>query len=216
MHRRPASASPPSPRRGPHRGPVRVATLSLAAATLACGIGCTGSLNQSTGVRGADLPDLDPDRSIASLVVVEADPDTEWTPRDPGRETWPVVVVAVPRGQVEVNPTPFFRDRLMPGRDAPSRSLPTPEQAVSVVTDDGRVTRSAMLDPIRSAWSLVESPVGLVIRPPWQVLIQPTRPVEMLPPRGDAPVGLRRLDSEAPDRIERLDETEGLDGIESP
>ena len=210
MHRRPASASAPSPRRGPHpgsnresnlgsnrgsrRGPVRAAILSLAAAGLACGSGCTGSLNRSTGVLGAELPDLDPDRSTAHLVVVEAEPVDEWMPVEIDRTTWPTVAIAAPRGQVEVNPRPLFRDRLMPGRDAPSRSLPTPEQAVSVATDDGRVALSAMLDPLRSAWSLVESPVGLVVRPPWQVLNEPTRPVELLPPRGEAPVGVRRIE----------------------
>lgn len=156
-------------------------------------IGCTGGLNQSTGVLGADLPDLAPIESSSAADVLPADADDRWAPTPVDRRTWPTIVVSAPRGQVDVNPTPAFELRPMPGRDAPSLRLPTPEQAVSVETDDERVAVAALLDPLRSAWSLVESPVGLVVRPPWQVVREPSGLVEMLPPRGDAPTGIREV-----------------------
>lgn len=188
-----------------------LAGLALAVAIPLAGGACTGQLNQATGVRGADLPDLSPEPPALPEMMVDLDSailpqdlpqdlrDGRWTPMPIDRTGWPTVVVLVPRGQVEVNPTPQFRDRLMPGRDSSSRSLPTPGQAVSTCTDDGRVALSGVADPFRSAWSLVESPVGLVVHPPWQVVIEPSGPVEMLPPRGDAPLGVRRIEMPDPD-----------------
>ena len=176
-----------------HRStPSLVPILALAGSPLAM-VGCTGALNQSTGVLGADLPDLAPIESIPEADHLAADADRRWMPRRVDRRTWATVVVSAPRGQVEVNPTPVFEVRPMPGRDAPGRNLPTPEQAVSAETDDGRVAVAAALDPLRSAWSLVESPVGLVVRPPWQLVRDPSGPAEMLPPRGDAPTGIREV-----------------------
>jgi hypothetical protein len=174
-------------------GPIGLSGAAAAAAVLT-GSACTGSLNTAVGPFGVDLPDLAAATATTRGDVPLLPSDAPWTPVPFDRTTWPTVVVSAPRGQVEVNPTPAFEIDPMPGREIPVGPRPSPEKAVSVETDGGRVTTAALLDPLRSAWSLIESPVGLVIRPPWQVRIEPIVPIEMLPPRGDRPIGIRRLD----------------------
>ena len=82
-------------------------------------------------------------------------------------------VIAAPRGQVETNPTPDFTPTVMAGRDVDSAAMPTAETAVIVASDGGRVALDGLADPFRAAWSLIESPYGLVVRPPWSVVLGP-------------------------------------------
>lgn len=135
-------------------------------------VACTGRLNEATGPMGASLPDLSPTvPPTASTMTPEV--DASWRPGVVDRSQWTVVEIAAPRGQVETNPTPAFEVAVMPGRGAPSDAMPTAGSAVSVAEDGGRVALQGIADPFRSAWSLIESPYGLVVRPPWARVVGP-------------------------------------------
>ncbi len=152
----------------PHRC---LAALSggLALAALAA---CTGDLNRNVGPLGTTLPDLDP--SPPRLAAEEAPgQDDSWRFNEVDRGSWEVLVIAAPRGQVETNPAPDFTPPVMVGRGVSSEAMPTAETAVIVTSDGGRVALSGLADPFRAAWSLIESPYGLVVRPPWSVVIAP-------------------------------------------
>ena len=134
---------------------------------------CTGDLNRNVGPLGASLPDLEP----SSTQVAEGAStgrDEAWRFDEIDRATWDVVVIAAPRGQVETNPAPDFTPAVMVGRGVSSEAMPTAETAVIVTSDGGRVALSGLADPFRAAWSLIESPYGLVVRPPWSVVIAPS------------------------------------------
>lgn len=152
----------PLPRRAVWLGGLTVATLAA----------CTGDLNRSVGPLGASLPDLDP-KAAPVAEGASAERRGDWRFDQIDRADWEVVVIAAPRGQVETNPAPDFTPPVMVGRGVPSEAMPTAETAVIVTSDGGRVALSGLADPFRAAWSLIESPYGLVVRPPWSVVIAP-------------------------------------------
>lgn len=163
---------------------------ALAIATLAA---CTGELNRNVGPLGASLPDLEPTTTPVAEGGLTAR-DESWRFSTIDRASWEVLVIAAPRGQVETNPAPDFTPEVMVGRGASSEAMPTAESAVIVTSDDGRVALAGLADPFRAAWSLIESPYGLVVRPPWSVVIAPSPGAyEVLPhtvgpiETGDAP-----------------------------
>ena len=121
---------------------------------------------------GASLPDLSP-TVPPTAATSPPEVDASWRPSVVDRSQWTIVEIAAPRGQVETNPTPAFEVVVMPGRGVPSDAVPTAGSAVSVSEDGGRVALEGVADPFRSAWSLIESPYGLVVRPPWARVIGP-------------------------------------------
>jgi hypothetical protein len=153
----------------------RTPLLALASASLSfAGLSaCTGELNRGTGPLGATLPDLEPTTARATDVNL-AEQDESWQFSEIDRASWEVVVIAAPRGQVETNPSPDFTPAVMVGRGVDSRAMPTAASAVIVSSDGGRVALEGLADPFRAAWSLIESPYGLIVRPPWSTVIAPT------------------------------------------
>jgi hypothetical protein len=144
----------------------------LAGGLIAALAACTGQLNRGTGPLGTTLPDLEaPTANVADGSPSES---TEgWRFSEVDRGSWELVVIAAPRGQVETNPTPDFTPTVMAGRDVDSAAMPTAETAVIVASDGGRVALDGLADPFRAAWSLIESPYGLVVRPPWSAVLGP-------------------------------------------
>lgn len=162
---------------------LRVSAL-LAVASLAA---CTGNLNRGVGPMGATLPDLAaPATSVAE--GIPAEPDETWQFTEVDRGSWEILVIAAPRGQVETNPAPGFTPRVMPGRGVESRAMPTAESAVLVSSDGGRVALDGLADPFRAAWSLIESPYGLVVRPPWSAVVSPSPASYEVLPHTVAPI----------------------------
>lgn len=122
---------------------------------------------------GASLPDLE----SQTVMVADGSPSErqdDWRFDEIDRESWEVLVIAVPRGQVETNPSPDFTPTVMAGRGVDSRAMPTARTAVIVSSDDGRVALEGLADPFRAAWSLIESPYGLIVRPPWSTVLAPS------------------------------------------
>lgn len=151
-------------------------------ATVACIAlpGCTGDLNRGTGPMGASLPDLSPEFTEADPgTPSERDPEWAWSTID--RRGWETVVIAAPRGQVETNPTPDFTPAVMAGREVDADTYPTAASAVVVKVDGNREAALGAADPLRAAWSLIESPYGLVVRPPWSRVVEPGPTFAILP-----------------------------------
>jgi hypothetical protein len=167
--------------------------LAIAGATLLAGA-CTGDLNRGIEPQGEVLPDLQPRAGSSSSDPLATVPG-EWRPVPVDRGTWPLLVLEVPDGQVEVNPTSLWSVAVMPGRPVPAGAMPTAESATEVVGDGGPLLADAVADPFRSAAALVLSPIGLVIRPPWAIEREPRTTFELRrssPPSPDLPRFLPR------------------------
>lgn len=167
-----------------------------AAVALASLAACTGDLNRSVGPLGASLPDLDA-ATVPATAGTPSEREAAWRFGEVDRGSWEVLVIAAPRGQVETNPAPDFTPEVMVGRGVSSESMPTAETATIVASDGGRVALEGLADPFRAAWSLIESPYGLVVRPPWSVAIAPTASAYEVLPHTVAPAPAAAA-SEAP------------------
>ena len=136
--------------------------------------GLTGCLEQTNDLLGtASLPAVDPaitpapwtDSTEPSLPNDEAaDP---WS-----RAEWTPVRIAVPMASTIHEPT--YVDSPLPargdttaGRLTSPTDFPTSESALVVDTDQGEVILAALWSPFAAALDLVESPVRMILMPPW-------------------------------------------------
>jgi hypothetical protein len=170
-----ASAAPPSRRRIRPHGRIGPAAVGVAAVLALAA--CTGSMNTAIGPLDVDLPDLQP--LPADGHPLPPSP-TEWRLAAADRDAGRPIVILLPTAEVEVNPTGLPPVTPMPGRGDASR-MPTAETAAVVSTSSWVDFREGLAWPLRSAGSLAFSPIGVFLRPPWVVQLQPDETFDRLP-----------------------------------
>lgn len=154
--------------------PDLVASRSLGcAATLLALVAC-GTQNSSDTLIGAGeepLPALvaNPPSSIPAQALPSVD--------GLDRRNWPVTAVAVPRGQVEVQPSYSENLYLASGVARDGGAYPTAATALDGRSDGVSVLAEAGAQPFWSAgWVMAGGPIRMAIgEPPWSVQRNPTR-----------------------------------------
>ena len=139
---------------------------------LLAAVGC-GTQNSTNTLIGADeepLPALA--SNPPSSIPAEATPSIEGL----DRRNWPVTPVAVPRGQVQVQPSYSENLNLATGSARDGGAYPTASTALDGRSDGVSVLAEAGAQPVWSAgWVMVGGPIRMAIgEPPWSVQRNPT------------------------------------------
>ena len=150
---------------------ARLGTVAGAAGLIAA-IGC-GTQNSTNTLAGADeapLPALA--AQPPSSIPAEAMPSVEGL----DRRNWPITTVAVPRGQVQVQPSYSENLNLATGSARDGGAYPTASTALEGRSDGVSVLAEAGAQPFWSAgWVMVGGPIRMAIgEPPWSVQRNPT------------------------------------------
>lgn len=142
---------------------------SLAVAALAA-CGTQNSTNTLIGAGDEPLPALV--ANPPSSIPAEAAPSVDGL----DRRNWPVTAVAVPRGQVEVQPSYSENLNLASGAARDSGGYPTAATALDGRSDGLSMLAEAGAQPFWSAgWVMVGGPIRMAIgEPPWTVQRNPT------------------------------------------
>jgi hypothetical protein len=137
-------------------------------AVAACGT--QNSTNTLTGAGDEPLPALV--ANPPSSIPAEAAPSVDGL----DRRNWPVTAVAVPRGQVEVQPSYSENLSLASGPTRDDGAYPTAATALDGRSDGLSVLAEAGAQPFWSAgWVMVGGPIRMAIgQPPWTVQQNPT------------------------------------------
>ncbi|MDA0214234.1 MAG: hypothetical protein O2875_02600 [Planctomycetota bacterium] len=122
-------------------------------------VGCTGNLNQVDGVMGT-TPD-----SIPALVANP--PSSIYQIEEPSlqgldRRNWEVVKVAVPRGQVEVQPTYAENLNLATGVARDNGTYPTIKTALQGNSTSDSIVFEGIIEPFWPVALFVAAPVRMV------------------------------------------------------
>lgn len=161
-----------------------------ARASLACGLGVVAlaacgtqnSTNTLIGAGDGPLPALV--ANPPSSIPPEAAPSVDGL----DRRNWPVTAVAVPRGQVEVQPSYSENLNLASGAARDSGGYPTAATALDGTSDGLSVLAEAGAQPFWSAgWVMVGGPIRMAIgEPPWTVQRNPKLDFALDDPRMSA------------------------------
>lgn len=153
------------------------AIASLALLTLV--MGCTGHLNQSNGILGTDdaaLPAL-VSQSQSSIGANEQ-PSLEGL----DRRNWSVVTVAVPRGQVEVQPSYSENLQIAKGTARDAGTFPTSATALEGGSNCDSIVVEGIVQPVWPAALFVAAPVRMVGGEwPWQTQRYPKSKFQLVP-----------------------------------
>ncbi|MSR27951.1 MAG: hypothetical protein EXS03_00010 [Phycisphaerales bacterium] len=159
---------------------VRTALSSVGLCVALCGIaGCADSRNRSNGITGLEpgaIPALVADPA-SSLVEVDA-------PSLVGldRRGWDLVLVEVPRGQIEVQPTYGGNLHLSSGTSRTEGIYPTTATALQGQSLSESVFVEGALQPAWAAISLAGSPVHMAQGAwPWSTRLEPRGKYEVVP-----------------------------------
>jgi hypothetical protein len=144
---------------------------------MACGLsvvaiaacGTQNSTNTLIGAGDEPLPALV--ANPPSSIPAEATPSVDGL----DRRNWPATSVAVPRGQVEVQPSYSENLNLASGTARDSRAYPTTATALDGRSDGVSLLAEAGAQPFWSAgWVMVGGPIRMAIgEPPWAVQRNP-------------------------------------------
>ncbi|MAC19830.1 MAG: hypothetical protein CMJ23_09200 [Phycisphaerae bacterium] len=148
-----------------------------------------------------DLLDIEPLPALSEGATPETsslrtgDPSLASSSEDPwDRSDWKRVQIRIPTASVRHEPT--YVDRPIAagspttaGRKVPSDDFPTANTALIVETDPGVVIFSGVLAPFAAAWDLVESPIRMILTPPWSVQEGPDASWALLPEPATARTG---------------------------
>jgi len=148
-------------------------------------------MNETNGLLGAEpnaLPDLD---GHAPALDAEARYASSAAPTLQGldRRHWPTVVLLMPSGQVEHQPSYFEPLHLASGPARNQSLAPTEETVLEGSSDGGSLVLEAAAAPFVTAGELVILPVRAIIDPPWSVHRAPAALPEA--PSASAPVDWR-------------------------
>lgn len=148
----------------------------------AIGCGTQNSTNTLIGADEAPLPALV--ANPPSSIPAEATPSVEGL----DRRNWPVTAVAVPRGQVQVQPSYSENLNLASGSARDGGTYPTAATALEGRSDGVSVLAEAGAQPFWSAgWVMVGGPIRMAIgEPPWTVQRDPASDFALADPRMSA------------------------------
>ena len=164
----------------PHHACAMLACATSLLAVAACGT--QNSTNTLTGAGDEPLPALV--ANPPSSIPAEAAPSVDGL----DRRNWPVTAVAVPRGQVEVQPSYSENLSLASGPTRDDGAYPTAATALDGRSDGLSVLAEAGAQPFWSAgWVMVGGPIRMAIgQPPWTVQQNPTPDFALDDPRMSA------------------------------
>lgn len=150
----------------------RVATRSLIVGVSTVTLASCGTQNSTNTLIGAGeepLPGLV--ANPPSSIPAEASPSVDGL----DRRNWPVTSVAVPRGQVEVQPSYSENLNLASGAARDGGTYPTAATALDGRSDGISMLAEAGAQPFWSAgWVMVGGPIRMAIgEPPWTVQRNP-------------------------------------------
>lgn len=144
-----------------------IACAVTSAAALAGALGGCNTMNRDNGLIGAEpgaLPDLRGDTSPA-----ERQRDGSPSLRGLDRRHWEPVVILIPSGQVEHQPT-YFEPLLLASGPARNDALPpTTDTVLEGASDGGSMVLETAVAPVIFAGQLVLLPIALFVDPPWTV-----------------------------------------------
>ena len=156
--------------------------------TLACLAPLGGCVEQTNDLLDREpLPALSEDATPENSSLRTGNPSLSSSSEDPwNRSDWKRIQVRIPSASVRHEPT--YVDRPLAagsattaGRKVASDAFPTPSTALIDETDPGVVILSGILAPFAAAWDLVESPVRMIMTPPWSVQAGPDASWALLP-----------------------------------
>jgi len=156
---------------------------SVLAASVAWGMtGCTGQLNQSNsldGVGAGALPALQ-----SSTQTSLTDPSPSLTGLD--RRHWHLMLVAVPRGQVQVQPTYAEDPTIVHGTARVDGIYPTASTSLDGASDGGQAFAEGAAQPFWPVVLFFAAPVRMVAGdPPGRVHQQPRAGFHLIPVTAD-------------------------------
>jgi len=144
--------------------------------------GCTGHLNQSNGLDGVGAGALPALQSSTQTSL--ADPSPSLTSLD--RRNWHLMLVAVPRGQVQVQPTYAEDPTIVHGTALVDGIYPTASTALDGPSDGGQVFAEGAAQPFWPVVLFLAAPVRMVGgNPPGSVHQQPRAGFHLIPVTAD-------------------------------
>jgi len=155
---------------------------SLAAFTASLLTGCTGHLNQSNGIDGIGsgaLPALQ-----SSTQTSLADPTPSVIGLD--RRNWHLMMVALPRGQVQVQPTYSEDPTIVRGTARVAGIYPNASTALDGGSNGGQLVIEGVVQPFWPTVLFVAAPVRMASGdPPGKIQQQPRTGFQLVPIAAD-------------------------------
>ena len=164
--------------------------------SLACLTPLGGCLEQTNDLLDSEpLPALSGDATKETPSLRTGTSSLSASSEDPwNRSEWKRIQIRIPMASVRHEPTYVDRPiaaggKTTAGRKVRSDAFPTATTALVDETDPGVVILSGLLAPIAAAWDLVESPVRMILTPPWSIQEGPEASWELLPVHATTPSG---------------------------
>ena len=151
-----------------------IASPAMALAMVVSMTGLAGCLEQTDDLLGtAPLPAIDPTAASTTWTGSTEPSLRNDQAADPwSRADWTTVQIAVPMGSTIHEPTYVDsalsnRGNTTAGRLTSPTDFPTSESALVVETDQGEVILAGLAAPFAAVLDLVESPIRMILTPPW-------------------------------------------------
>lgn len=156
---------------------------TLLAAWTVCGMGgCTGHLNQSNGIDGI---------GAGALPALQVSPQTSLADSTPSvtgldRRNWHLMMVAVPRGQVQVQPTYAEDPTIVHGPARVDGSFPTTSTALDGPSNGSHLIMEGAVQPFWPTVLFFAAPIRMASgETPGTTLQQPRAGFHLVPTTSD-------------------------------
>ncbi len=147
-----------------------------------CVHGCTGHLNQSNGIDGIGEGALPALQSSTQTSLADATPSITGL----DRRNWDLMMVAIPRGQVQVQPTYSEDPIIVRGPARVDGAYPSASTSLDGPSDGGQLVMEGAAQPFWPTVLFLAAPVRMATGdPPGTTHRQPTAGFHLVPVNAD-------------------------------